>query len=158
MTTLRALFAVGLIAGAVTSSTSAELPEPPPSPPRRTAGVMLRGGTPPVVRGEGRFRELSASIELVLDATDQLPGQKQVSLLAASDCEALDAVGDDARHLGDLTIGDDGRGRMTARLGGVSIDPQAPNTIIGALVVVHTDAIEACGRIEVDRLETPNGR
>ena len=45
---------------------------------------------------------------------------------------------------------------MTARLSGVSIDPEAPNTIIGALLVVHAGVeIEACGRVNAGRLGPP---
>ncbi|MEQ9318511.1 MAG: hypothetical protein RIF41_05105 [Polyangiaceae bacterium] len=127
---------------------------PPPSPPRRTAHAGLRGVAPPEVRGHGAFRQVGATVQLALTASDALPGDKHVSLLASAQaCKTLDDVGDGARRVGRIRIDDEGRGRLSTRLSGVSIDPSAPNTIIGALLLIHAgDDVEACGRIDADRV------
>lgn len=136
---------VGLLAGVPAP--------PPPSPPKRSAHAVLRGEAPPAVRGHGVFREIGTTVQLVLTASDSLAGTKEVSLLSPGSCETLEAVGDDARRLGRLVIDDEGRGRMTARLAGVSIDPTAPNTIIDALLVIHVgDEVKSCGDVRLGRL------
>jgi hypothetical protein len=149
-----ALPAHGEVASDLTTPQPGEVPEPPPPPPGRSAHATLRGGSPPAVRGHGTFREIGAALELVLMASDALPGRKQVSLVHGSSCRTLEEIDDAARRLGELTIGDDGRGRLTARLTGVSIEPRAANTVIDALLVVHVHdrRIEACGRVLVGRL------
>ncbi|MEO5601473.1 MAG: superoxide dismutase family protein [Cyclobacteriaceae bacterium] len=125
-----------------------------------TANATLEATSGSKVTGEVNFAEENGNVRLELNADNLTPGEHAVHLHEKGDCSAEDASsagghwnpamkphgkrgGGGSYHKGDIgnmTVGNDGKGTLSLSIEGWSIGGSDSTNIIGKSVIIHEKA------------------
>lgn len=126
------------------------------APAEARAAIEARSGSS--LSGTATFTEKDGGVELVVEVTGAPPGPHAVHLHEKGDCSAPDATSagghfnpdnsphgaPDAEHhhagdFGNLTVGEDGKGRLAISTSRLTVKP-GPTSVVGHAIIVHANA------------------
>jgi len=131
---------------------------PPDSVSDESAGATIDARSASSLSGTALFADTNAGVHVVVELSGVSPGEHGVHIHEVGDCSADDAKsagghfnpggtqhgapGSDAHHAGDfgnITIGEDGTGRLELTSAAVSLGA-GPDTIVGRAIIIHGGA------------------
>jgi len=149
---LSILSIAGMMAGVVLVSFAGS-----PRKEKGEAMAVIESRSGSTVAGTARFKQKGDGVEATIEIKGAKPGQHGLHLHETGDCSAPDAKSAgghfnpdskahgapdaDPHHAGDLgniTIGNDGKGKLKMMVKGLTVDPW-PHLVVGQAVVFHAD-------------------
>ncbi len=124
----------------------------------KTASANLESRSGSTVTGTATFTEEDGKVTVKLDVSGATPGKHGAHIHENGDCSAPDATSagghwnpsgvnhgapeaspHHAGDLGNLTVGEDGKGTLTLSSAEWQLDTGAANDVLGKAVVIHAD-------------------
>jgi len=121
------------------------------------AMAMLESRSGSTVTGTAKFKQKGDAVEATIEIKGAKPGLHGLHLHETGDCSAADAKSagahfnpDSKAHgaptadphhggdLGNITVGNDGKGRLKITIKGLTIAP-GPHSVVGRAVIFHAD-------------------
>jgi Cu-Zn family superoxide dismutase len=149
---LSILSIAGMMAGVVLVSLAGS-----PAKSKGEAIATLESKSGSTVTGTAKFKQKGDGVEATIEIKGAKPGQHGLHLHQNGDCSAPDAASAgghfnpdnkahgapdaDPHHAGDLgniTIRNDGKGKLKITVKGLTVDP-GPHSVVGRAVVFHAD-------------------